>query len=383
MNIDSLLEKTAMLKDKYELIARYTGEHFNIFQLMGLESREVKTHSRFIAELLDPKGSHGQGIVFLELFLSQMQIEGIDSTKAKVEIEKFAGWKNEDATEGGYIDIIIRTENFAVILENKIYAGDQENQLLRYSNYGKSNYGDKFELYYLTLQGNEASEHSTNGENVACKTISYQKEILKWIEACHEKTVNFPILRETLTQYVHLIKRLTNQTESEKMNTELVDSIIGSKENLSAFFELQKWDVINGVKEQLFELFKTQLKEVAKRLELEAEFEKDEGYLMFFLPKSSKRFYFSFFFCKKPYSNLIFQAHTEIPTDENFRILVLNALPQRDRDFSEIWVQWMDNNVRHWDDSSEPWLMIQNGEMAKLFEEKMQHLLVLLNGIEL
>jgi len=381
MNNNSLLEKTAMLKDKYELIALYTGENFNIFELMGLESREVKTHSRFIAELLNPKGSHGQGILFLELFLSQMQIEGIDSTKARVEIEKFAGWKNEDATEGGYIDIIIRTENFAVILENKIYAGDQENQLLRYSNYGKANYGDKFELYYLTLQGNEASEHSTNGENVACKTISYQKEILKWIEACHEKTVNFPILRETLTQYIHLIKRLTNQTESEKMNTELVDSIIGSKGNLSAFFELQIWDVINGVKEKLFESFKNQLKDVAEKLKLNPDFSEPQ-YLKFYLPNSNHNFYLSFCFCSG-YNNLVFQAHTEEIVTDDYKSMVLKTLPPRGDGFHEIWVKWMDDNVRYWDDSSEPWLMIQNGEMAKLFEEKMQHLLVLLNGIEL
>jgi len=31
----------------------------NIFSVLGLETAEVRTHSRLIAELLDPKGSHG------------------------------------------------------------------------------------------------------------------------------------------------------------------------------------------------------------------------------------------------------------------------------------------------------------------------------------
>lgn len=34
---------------------------FNLFRLLGVEPDEVRTHSAFIADLLDPEGSHGQG----------------------------------------------------------------------------------------------------------------------------------------------------------------------------------------------------------------------------------------------------------------------------------------------------------------------------------
>lgn len=37
------------------------GDFFNIFSILKMETDEVKTHSAFLAELLNPKGSHGQG----------------------------------------------------------------------------------------------------------------------------------------------------------------------------------------------------------------------------------------------------------------------------------------------------------------------------------
>ena len=44
------------------------GEYFNIFSVLRLETKEVRLHSAFLAELLNPEGSHGLGKQFLELF---------------------------------------------------------------------------------------------------------------------------------------------------------------------------------------------------------------------------------------------------------------------------------------------------------------------------
>ena len=49
--------------------AELTGENFNVFSILQMESAEVKTHSAIIAELLNPQGSHSQGTLFLKLFL--------------------------------------------------------------------------------------------------------------------------------------------------------------------------------------------------------------------------------------------------------------------------------------------------------------------------
>lgn len=42
---------------------------FNVFEILKLQSNENRTHSAFIAELLNPHGSHLIGTTFLKLFL--------------------------------------------------------------------------------------------------------------------------------------------------------------------------------------------------------------------------------------------------------------------------------------------------------------------------
>lgn len=101
------------------------GESFNIFNTIGLKSEEVRLHSAFIGELLNPKGSHGASSLFLKAFLDVMQIEDgyINYELCSPNIlERVIGTVTE--TEGGRIDIIIEDGTHAVIIENKIYASD-------------------------------------------------------------------------------------------------------------------------------------------------------------------------------------------------------------------------------------------------------------------
>ena len=49
-----LIEQTEQ-KEKWE-----RGECFNVFRVLGLSTSEVKLHSAFIAELLNPKGSRAR-----------------------------------------------------------------------------------------------------------------------------------------------------------------------------------------------------------------------------------------------------------------------------------------------------------------------------------
>ena len=118
--------------------------------MIELTSDEVRLHSKFLAELLNPKGSHGQGSKFLDLFIQQFDIKNVDSETSKVSVEESIG--NKTPTTGGRIDILIEdTNKHTIIIENKIYASDQENQLLRYYNYSRDNI-----FYFLRRTGYEA-----------------------------------------------------------------------------------------------------------------------------------------------------------------------------------------------------------------------------------
>jgi len=237
VNMDSLktfYNAVHIISKKHKEVAKITGENFNIFNVLQLHASEVKTHSALLADLLSAKGSHGQGDLFLRLFIEEMDKENIANfamEKSEAFLEKHIGPLNEERTEGGRIDILIEDVNKKrIIIENKIYAGDQKNQLLRYYNFDKT-----ASLFYLTLSGNPPSDASTGKGSIRAedfKCISYEFDILRWLRKCKKETVSLPVIRETLTQYINLIEQLTNQATGEKMHKEIRDLIRSSTLNI-------------------------------------------------------------------------------------------------------------------------------------------------------
>lgn len=222
------------------------GEYFNIFSVLRLETKEVRLHSAFLAELLNPEGSHGLGKQFLELFLNMVVRKSkeepfdFETEKAKVHVEYYIGVISEDKKSGGRIDILIeddKDKGNAIIIENKINAGDQEYQLLRYNNFAK-NKKSNYKLLYLTKDGGEASEYSTGKENFEYQCISYRNNILPWLECCEQAAVRHPLIRETIHQYIINIKEILNIMEDSALNN-LIDSIVEEKDNILSIIRLK------------------------------------------------------------------------------------------------------------------------------------------------
>lgn len=102
------------------------GERYNLLSILGLSTFELK-HSAIIANLLDPQGSHGCGDAFLRAFFDVLAIPypwaGDEQITSRREV--YAG-PVTDST-GGRIDILISGKSYGLIIENKIYAEDQNN----------------------------------------------------------------------------------------------------------------------------------------------------------------------------------------------------------------------------------------------------------------
>ena len=203
------------------------GENYNLFRILSIERYELK-HSALIANLLDPKGSHGCGDTFLRAFF-EIALKGTaypfeSSTPQHSYTEYYTGPIVGDT--GGRIDILVKSSHYGLIIENKIYAGDQDKQLTRYDNYGKETFGaDGYLLVYLTLYGCDASKESTatkSAEEVGYLRLSYAEDILRWLEQCVRLADNKPLVRESLNQYIRTIKQLTYQD----MNQEDIEKII-------------------------------------------------------------------------------------------------------------------------------------------------------------
>lgn len=222
---------------------------------------------------------------FLQELIIQLDIENFDVKNAKVKIDKFIGLIPDDYSTGGYLDIEIESRGKKIIIENKIDSWDGQNQLVRYHTQ------NPIGLYYLTLDGRLATANST-GENLKCpdhyKCLSYAKDIIDWLEKCKKHATASPLLRETLTQYIYLLKDLTHQSKSKRMSDEIVALISGNIKFLEAAEEIYKnWKVITkAVTESL-------VKEIADEIGLA--FEVKEWGLEFWFyrePRKDRQIYF-------------------------------------------------------------------------------------------
>jgi len=253
---------------KYREIEKIKGENFNLFNILDRRTDEVKTHSAIIGELLNPKGSHYLDKTFLILFIEMLnrkkrtdniwekaitpKIEEIRNVT--VECEKSIG-KVRDNT-GGRLDLMISNDIFQICIENKIYAEEQDSQLERYKNFLERFPKSNNILIYLTLNGDE-SKTSKLVSGSDYYTLSYKYDILEWLEKCFKETVDIPILRESIKQYIILIRSLTNQITTNEMKSEihkLILSNIDGSEKIAQEFDSAIEKVADELKELLSQI---------------------------------------------------------------------------------------------------------------------------------
>ena len=224
--IESLLKKVGLLVKQEEderKASELRGEQFNIFKVCGIDHYELQ-HSAIIAELLNPQGSHGQGALYLKLFMqvygSKLPIDKIEFDRVRVRKEKWT------EAYDGRMDICVENNGLPfVIIENKLYAKDQSIQLKKYKEDSdkiikrSQNPEHKYEIVYLTLDGRDATKDS--GEGVEYIRMSYSKGIIKWLDLSIEYSARIPLVRETLVQYQNHIKKITNMDVSEYKKQDL------------------------------------------------------------------------------------------------------------------------------------------------------------------
>lgn len=225
--VNAILKEVSIKKAE----SRKRGEQFNMFGILGVAHYEV-THSAIIASFLNPKECHGQGDKFLRIFLDTVGNKIMpDTSNANV--------FTEYSMNEGRIDILIDDGlGHGIIIENKIYALDQPEQLIRYNSFAQNKYGlGNYSIYYLTLFKDEASSDSAKGVEYNC--ISYTNDIINWLDGCIKESVSTPLIRETLLQYINHIKKLTNQDMEAINKEEMLQGMANNAEAVAAICNIQ------------------------------------------------------------------------------------------------------------------------------------------------
>ena len=171
---------------------KYLASDFNLVSILAPGEETI---SRLIALLLEPDGVHGQGKAFLVKFVGILREclkkRGVENPMENVGEIGNAKVETEHSTDKGRrVDILIDLPNFVIGIENKIWAGDQKDQLKDYGEY-LANKGKDYLLIFLTCDGREPSEWSIPRDERAelekegrLITLSYRQLLLPWLKEC-------------------------------------------------------------------------------------------------------------------------------------------------------------------------------------------------------
>jgi len=233
MKIEELLKTIGILAGQIQSQGR-ASDGFNVFKLCGVDHYET-AHSKILAEFLNPHGTHGAGEEYLVRFFEAL---GID-----LEVPVSTEISTEEAFDDGRLDILIQNNHpgreWAVVIENKIYAGEQPSQIPRYWNWlKKKGWGDdRIYVVFLTLDGHESETAKALPIDVSrtrVKCASYKEHVAGWLNACIGISAENPFVRESLRQYRNLINDLVCESKEDGLMEKIKDICVTNHETFYA-----------------------------------------------------------------------------------------------------------------------------------------------------
>lgn len=231
-NLGLLLERFREFTIDIEARKKRGQNDFNPLLCVQKIDNEENMHSGFLYALLNPCGEHYQDDLFLKLFVESIGLQEWFGSTSGAEVYK----------EKKRIDIHITNGARHIIVENKTKAGDQPKQIERYieaiakvdssdgveSNERESSVEyENIAVVYLApyiknptqqslgkwqIQGESLVDSENN--QVRFKAISYENEIIDWLESALNEAGGISNLRMAIECYTDVVKRLTEQKEN-------------------------------------------------------------------------------------------------------------------------------------------------------------------------
>jgi hypothetical protein len=228
-----------LLQEAYEKSKDYLYEdssRYNLLSIIEKDRDEAHIHSKIIYNLLSQNWEKKDKETFLTLFLKEIGIEdeNIYDKNWEVSREKEYILGEKKARP----DFVIESQYYIYIIEMKIDAKDQPEQL---KNYKKIAEGEKkrknkkeYKLFYLTLDGHNASKKSIGEEEnleenqkVEYTNISFKEEILNWLGNCLKLVEGKENKSTCINQYIASINKILGEKEIK-----IKDNILKSSEDI-------------------------------------------------------------------------------------------------------------------------------------------------------
>jgi hypothetical protein len=248
----------SVLEEAKKRFSAQLAPDFNLFDFLRNDEMGL---SACIASLLDPKGTHGQGRIFLDLFLEQLG--DIASWAKNQNVHHVTTEKQANGMRR--IDIYIKLANGILAIENKPWAAHQDNQLSDYAKFIDDDRSLSQQNWLLIYLGNsEPPEESIKKENKAGLIdngnfihIDYWT-LPEWLAKCSEKAkaMTVRMFCEELTKFIRI---KVNGEPPMGTENEIKSLILKSPENLYSAINIA--NTIRAAKIDLMKKFHNALRD--------------------------------------------------------------------------------------------------------------------------
>ncbi|NDV24441.1 PD-(D/E)XK nuclease family protein [Desulfovibrio sp. JC022] len=284
---ESFFDQYKDFSDQREWEKKQGINDFNILTTVLKSTDEVRLHTRYLYALLNPKGLHYQGTLFLEIFMTAIGYKDwLDYKKTRVRKE-YSLIDSKDDDQQNQVDLYITDGNRHIIVENKLNAVDQKGQIARYA----QTIHDKYDLEHTDLlfvylnkgrepegralkwnnegynidQSHQTLKNKSSGSNICLYiSIQYSKEIISWINESIKAINHIESLKFALNDYKVAVDKATKKYMSNIMTLEkFLEGKTPKEENQ---FYLQAMRAAEELPKLQIRWFKTMVKELKKTM---------------------------------------------------------------------------------------------------------------------
>lgn len=195
--------------------------------------------SEILGWLLDPRESHAQGAAFLQAFIEQFNISGVELASlphSRMFLESRTdtiSWSNRR------LDIEVACGSFLIGIENKPYAAFQPRQIADYCEHLGRKAGDQFAMVILKgWSGKSPREQVASIDLARCQVIdSDYSAVVRWLNTCADLCAA-PHVRDFIGSFASFIDKEIVSGMSGEEEELIVQTLKVDQEQLLAALDL-------------------------------------------------------------------------------------------------------------------------------------------------
>lgn len=365
--IRSVAETSRAMRTLYD---ERLAPDFGFFDHESLDEMRV---SRMLARLLDPQGSHAQRGLFLRLFLEELRITWPRQVCDAASVD------TEFHFDDGRLDILVRAGDYALAIENKLWAASPDRQIERYLAFMAREGRKDSAVIFLSPVGRLPPENSLQSKLVEDAIdhrrlilMSYQANVNGWLEQCraHCRADRVSVWIDELRR---LIERMFQNQEDDPMQEHVINAALDNPEAVAATMELLTAQ--DAIRSKLFGTLASQIEALVDQRGWsvgcqDRPYERFSGIDIIF---ETNRPRFRIEFQRTLYAGLIYglvRIAENVPPPGTLRSELLEKLGKADESAWWLWYREASPNDAmcpadvNWSKSVEPWRKIADGTLS-------------------